>query len=116
MSAKLRLGGFAELAEQLRNLPADLAQEAGGIVTHHAENAAAQVSAEYHRHDRTGNLSSHVRVDRVTVSGAGASARVRSTARHAIMFENGTQVRHTGSGANRGAMPPFHAFVPVVVR
>jgi hypothetical protein len=32
------------------------------------------------------------------------------------MFENGTMVRHTRIGANRGAMPPGHVFVPTAIR
>lgn len=113
---RIVLNGMEEFKRALRNLPQHLAEEAGSIVARHAEAAASNVVNEYHRHDKTGNLSSHVKVDRAETSGAGARARVRSTARHAFMFENGTQIRHTGSGANRGAMPPFHVFVPIAVR
>jgi hypothetical protein len=41
---------------------------------------------------------------------------VKSTAKHAALFEIGTQARHTNIGANRGSMPPGKIFVPVVVR
>ncbi len=111
---KLTLGGFNELREALRNLPEHLAHEAGAIVTQHAEAAAAQIRNAYPA--RTGNLKRGVKVDRATVQGAGASARVRSTAKHSFIFEHGTQARHNAIGANRGAMPPGNVFVPVVVR
>lgn len=116
MSNKLMLSGFEELKAALRQLPQHLAAEAGGIVTAHAESAATRVRAAYAEHRHTGNLERGVKVDRVVVENAGAAARVRSTARHAFIFENGTQARHTGLGWNRGAMPPGHVFVPIAIR
>ena len=46
----------------------------------------------------------------------GAALIVKSTAKHAYIFENGTQVRKNAKGANRGAMPPGRVFVPTVIR
>jgi hypothetical protein len=43
-------------------------------------------------------------------------AVVKNTAPHAILFELGTQARHTKIGANRGSMPPGHVFVPRIVK
>ena len=45
-----------------------------------------------------------------------AGAIVKNRAKHAYIFENGTQARHTGLGYNRGAMPPGHVFIPEIVR
>lgn len=115
MSNKFQLGGFEELKAQLRALPTHLASEAEGIVVGHANAAAGQLRSEYPE-GPTGNLKRGVKADRVTQSGAGARARVRSTARHAHLYEYGTQARHTSEGWNRGAMPPRPTFVPVVVR
>ena len=46
----------------------------------------------------------------------GVGVVVTNTSPHAWMFENGTQVRHTRIGANRGAMPPGHVFIPEAER
>lgn len=116
MSTTLKLGGFDELRRQLQELTPHLAEEAGQIVTSHAEQAATTIRVAYHEHRKTGNLERGVKVDQAHHSGAGAVARVRSTARHASIFEYGTQARHTDIGANRGAMPPAHVFVPAVVK
>lgn len=113
-NTKLMLNGFEEFKQQLRNLPAHLAVQAGPIVVHRAEAAADQIRVNYP--ERTGKLRQGVKVDRVAIEGAGAVARVRSTAKIAFIVENGTQLRHTKEGWNRGAMPPGHYFVPVVVR
>jgi hypothetical protein len=40
------------------------------------------------------------------MSGFSAGAIVINRAKHAAIFENGTQARHTAIGANRGSMPP----------
>lgn len=115
---RLVLTGFEELKQQLRNLPTHLAEEAAGIVVAHAQTAAGNIRAAYPE-GPTGNLKRGVKVDQVEVGGrtnAGARARVRSTARHAFIYENGTQARHTDEGWNRGAMPPGNVFIPAVVR
>jgi len=44
------------------------------------------------------------------------TAKVQNTAKHAWLFENGTQARHTDLGANRGSMPPGHVFIPIIIR
>lgn len=115
MSVRVKLDGFAELREQLRNLPTHLAEEAGGIVTRHAHAAEAHIQAAYPT-GPSGNLKRGVKVDQVQVSGAAAHVRLRSTARHAHLFEFGTQARHTSLGYNRGPMPAAHVFIPTVVR
>jgi hypothetical protein len=50
---------------------------------------------------------------RVSRSGI-VSYLVRNPAKHAAIFEFGTQARHTKLGANRGSMPPGHVFLPIV--
>jgi len=115
MPNTLTIAGLAELRAQLRNLPAHLAAEAGPIVTRHATRAKDAIVEGYPT-GPTGNLKRGVKLDVIGVSGAGAVARVRSTAKHAVIFENGSQVRHTKTGANRGSMPPGRVFVPIVIR
>lgn len=46
----------------------------------------------------------------------GAAAAVKNTAKHAHLYENGTQTRQTKIGANRGAAPPGRVFVPIMIR
>lgn len=115
---ELELRGLAELYAALRRLPEELRERGGQIVTENADEAADEIRAGYTAHKHTGNLADHVKV--VKVDGAsgkyGAAAIVKSTAKHAYIFENGTQVRKNAKGANRGAMPPGHVFVPIVIR
>lgn len=114
MSARVTWDGLAELREQLRNLPADLTDEARDIVTDTANAAAAEVEAGYP--SRTGDLRSKVRVVVEHGGQFGVSVVVKNTSPLAQIFESGTQARHTALGANRGAMPPGRVFVPVMVR
>lgn len=117
MSSNNRLvfNGLAELRAELRQLPAELAGEAGEIVSGAAEGAKNDIVEAYP--ERTGNLRSRVTVSRTAGSGLyGVAAIVKNTAKHAWIFENGTQARHTDIGANRGAMPAGHVFIPAVIR
>lgn len=117
-SNRLVLEGFAELREALRKLPAELKVEAQHIVEGAANGAAAQVKGNYAR-GKTGNLIDGVYVRHSEGSTFGAGAIVVSKAKHAWLYENGTQVRHTQTGANRGVMPaapPGRAFIPVMIR
>lgn len=115
MSSRFEFRGLDELKRELRELPAELAAEAGHIVEVAADGAAADIKAEYGRHVRTGNLRDHVTVVK-EISPVSAKAIVKSTARHAQLFEFGTQARHTDIGANRGSMPAGNVFVPRIVR
>jgi hypothetical protein len=45
-----------------------------------------------------------------------AGRRIVSKSPLAFIYENGTQVRHTELGYNRGRMPPAHVFVPAMIR
>lgn len=116
MSARVRLEGLAEFRAALRALPDDLKHEAEGIVVQHATQAEQDTQAGYPT-GPTGNLKRGMRVD-VERSAFGVSARVRSTARHATIFEKGTNRRQTADGADRGRMPPAareEAFIPKVI-
>lgn len=114
MSASVTWSGLDELRAELRRLPAELAADAGAIVLKAAESAKAEIVAAYPK--RTGNLAGHVTVSASSKGLYGAGAIVRNSAKHAWIFENGTQARHTSIGANRGAMPPGHVFLPAVIR
>ena len=114
MSASIEWIGLKELIASLRELPADLTEEASGIVLGAAETAAADIASAYPV--RTGTLGDSVRVDTISGGQFGARARVRNTSKDATWFERGTTTRQTALGANRGAMPPGNVFVPRMVR
>lgn len=116
MSARVTLNGFDELRAALRALPAELTAEADHIVEGAANGAAADIMSGYGDHVVTGHLRDRVVVDHGASSAFTSKSTVKSTSPHAFMFENGTQARHTASGANRGAMPPFHVFIPAAIR
>jgi hypothetical protein len=111
---RLELVGLEELRAALRALPAELTAEAGGIVDNAGELAKSEIIQRYPK--RTGNLRDHVTVRTVNAGQFGAAVQVRSSAKHAHIYEIGTQARHNKLGANRGSMPPGNVFVPVVVR
>jgi hypothetical protein len=113
MGSRFRLDGLAELKDALTRLPADLTTEASDIVWANAAVAAQEIRDAYP--SRTNNLRNHVTVSRA--GGAfSTSAKVKNTAKHAWLFENGSQARHTDLGANRGSMPAGHVFIPVMMR
>jgi hypothetical protein len=114
MSARIVWNGLEELKEQLRNLPTELTAEAGHIVEGAANAAAADVKAAYPV--RTGNLRDHVFVSHRDKGRFSAGAVVKNTAKHAWIFENGTQARHNSIGANRGSMPPGNVFIPAMIK
>lgn len=116
MSVTLQWDGLDEFKRELFGLPEDLGAEADRIVDATANAAAEEIRAGYGSHRVTGNLQDHVFVSRLDRGKVTAARIVKNTAPHAFIFENGTQARHTDLGANRGAMPPGHVFVPVIVR
>lgn len=110
--------GLAELRAALRALPSELTGEASHIVGGSADDAATEVKAHYAR-GKTGNLINGVVVEHIDPGPFAAGAVVKSKAKQAWMYENGTQVRHTQTGANRGVMPPAkpgRAFIPTIIR
>jgi hypothetical protein len=115
---RLVLNGLAELRDALRKLPYELKADAQHIVEGAANGAAAEVKQNYVR-GKTGNLIAGVSVRHSEVGSFGAGAIVINRAKHAWIYENGTQVRHTAKGAYRGVMPPAppgRAFIPVMIK
>ena len=115
MSVSLKFEGLDVLYAELRKLPADLAAEGGHIVEGFGNRAALQIRAEYDQHRDTGDLLEGVDVVHEP-TGYGARAIVKSQAKHAHLFEDGSQMRKNSYGANRGAMPAANVFVPIMVR
>jgi hypothetical protein len=116
VASKLVLEGLTELRRELRNLPEDLAREAGVIVTAQAELAKDQIQRAYP--EKTGHLRSGITVNR-DHDRYGAAAIVRSRAKHAHLYEYGTRPRRTNAGANRGSMPQApdaNRMIPIIVR
>jgi hypothetical protein len=114
---RLVLSGLDELRMVLRNLPEDLAAEAGDIVSAHAEAAQREIVQNYPT-GPTGNLKRRVTIEqhRSTVT---TMATVRSRAPHAHFFERGTGNRRTDRGWNRGRMPEApeaQRMIPKVIR
>lgn len=111
---RIRFDGLAELRQALRNLPKRLTDEATNIVEHTAQRMKADVTSDYPE-GPTGNLKRGVVISR-SHGGFATGATVKNNAKHAFIFEHGTQVRHTDLGWNRGRMPPGRVFVPAAVR
>jgi hypothetical protein len=112
--------GLEELKAALRQLPADLADEAADIVQARTNAVVSTVKAAYHR-GPTGKLISRVS-GTVERSQFGAVAQMRSAAKHVWIYEHGTEVRqstkrgHRKAG-NRGRSPAHgEIFVETIVR
>jgi hypothetical protein len=114
MANQVVWSGLKEYRELLRNLPETLAIEAGHYAEAAANGFAVEVRQAYPR--RTGNLRKGVKISRLNKGKYATGMVVKNTAPHAVLFENGTQARHTALGANRGSMPPGHVFVPRAIR
>lgn len=118
MSARVTWSGLADLRADLRRLPAELADEARLTVESSAEAAADRIRNGYPR--RTGDLADHVKVEPVGSGPFGAGYIVKSTAKHAFIFEHGTEARHyvTVNGVKHllGKMPPGRVFIPNVIK
>jgi hypothetical protein len=115
MPNRLKIEGLDELKAALRKLPAELAAEGGGIVKDSAEGALPEIRNGYGRHRRSGSLQDKVTVSH-RASRLSATSVVKSGDKDALVFEVGSQARHTRIGANRGSMPPGNVFFPAVKR
>jgi len=114
----VKWSGLEEFKRELLNLPAHLADEAGAIVMESAQQAAKDVQSAYPK-GPTGNLKRGVTARLENRGRAGASALVKSGARHSHIFEKGTGPRKNSRGANRGRMPeaqPSQQMIPIVIR
>ncbi|MEO8680288.1 MAG: hypothetical protein ABI665_14655 [Vicinamibacterales bacterium] len=125
MSASVTWTGLEELRAELRKLPADLTAEATHLVEGAANGALADVYAAYP--SRSGNLRQHLTMSAVVTSAFGVRFVVKNTARHAWLYDNGSQTRQfieksgtphkTGAMWGRdGAEPPTHVFVKSMIR
>lgn len=116
MSNRLTFPGLDELRRDLRNLPAELAGEASGIVTAAADGAKSDIV--YPR--VTGDLADHLKIEPSSAGPFGAGVVLKNTSKLAEIFENGTEARHyvTVNGVRKttGRMPPGNIFIPAVVR
>lgn len=113
-SASLELAGLDELRAQLRALPAELTDEGNGIARATGELAIAEIVAGYPEHD--GDLKHGVNAKEQFAGRFGVAIQIRSTAKQAFWFENGTQVRHSKSHPNLGKMPAKPTFIPAMRR
>jgi hypothetical protein len=116
MSARVIWVGLDQFKAELRRLPDTLTADGDLICRRTAFAAAASVRLGYDAHTYSGNLAEHVAVIDMARARFGTAYRVRAGARHAHMFEFGTQARHTSLGWDRGAAPPGNVFVPRMQR
>jgi len=113
MSVTLKITGLEQLRADLKRLPEDLQREAAVIVQATADAMAVDVLGQYAV--KTGNLRSHVRVETTADVVGGVSSRVVSRARHAWLYERGTdgKKRSWKNGKNTGPMPAKKIFAPI---
>jgi len=105
--------GLQELIDQFTTLAQDLTQTAAPDVEAAANQAKATIYAGYPT--RTGDLKDHLAVQ-LSTEGTRTRAVVINTSPHAVIFERGTQARHTALGAFRGSMPPNPLFSATMIR
>lgn len=103
MASRLTMDGLDELRAELRGIPEKLTTRAGDIVVSHASAAKMEIELGYPV-GPTGNLRRRVSLSR-TQSKVSARAKLTSRAPHAHLVEDGTNVRRTRKGWNRGRMP-----------
>jgi hypothetical protein len=121
---EMKWSGLDALREQLRRLPADLAAEAAPIVTAAAEAAATELRGIYLAHEVSGNLANHVVLSPSNGAGQfGARVVLKSTGKHAWLFDNGSQARHyvrDGNDHKTGQMwghsAPTHVAVTTIMK
>jgi hypothetical protein len=114
---RIELVGLQAFKAALRNLPDELVQEGNDIVREASTRAASDVQNSYPE-GPTGNLRRGVTREE-DHSSFGVSIVVKSRAKHAWIFENGTGQRTTRNGSNRGRMPAAsrdQRMIPVVIR
>jgi len=116
MGNRFVFDGLAELKAALRALPAELTREASNIIDASANSAAVEMRTEYGKHNVTGEIQGAVGVAHVDAGKYSAGAVVKNSSKLAVIFENGSQARHTALGADRGSMPAAHVFVPIMMR
>jgi hypothetical protein len=113
MSSTLTIQGLTDLRTALRELPRALLAEARAIVEDTAEEAISEMRGLYPRF--TGNLREGLTIEH-RGSQVGTATIVRNKAKHAMIFERGTEARHTKDGWNRGRMPAGKVFIPTAMK
>jgi bacteriophage HK97-gp10 putative tail-component len=113
VSLTLKFDGLEEFKADLRRLPSHLADRAADIIENAAEEAKSSIYQAYPR--RTGHLREGLSVEH-SRSAFGAVSIVRNKAKHAFIFEVGTETRKTSLGAVKGRMPPGHVFVRITMQ
>lgn len=115
MSARVWFSGLEEFKADLRKLPRELADKGAYIIRHRAVEAMTEIDAKYQNLKyparSTGNLRKGLQITEEP-STFGMKVVLRNTAKHAFIYENGTETRETAAGWDRGKMPPARVFVP----
>lgn len=114
MAARVTWSGLSEQIEEWRRLPEAFSTEAEHIQQEEANAAAFSIRTRYPA--RTGDLRKGVVIRRFLRKAGHVVYDVKNVAKHATIFELGTQARHTKIGANRGSMPPGHVFYPIALQ
>ena len=137
MANRITWDGLDVLTKALQLLPVHLRDEAASVIHDAATGALEEIRAAYPEGPK-GNLKKGLKLTlRVSGSGPGgditpgmgvefgAAGIVKNSAKHAWIFEHGTQARYVSElppgrvknfGYRRGAMPPGRVFIPIVVR
>lgn len=135
---RIQWEGLAELRELLRKLPAELRGEGSAIVNAWARQAFEEIYKSYpigpgSKRYAGGNLRKGLSIstgdthsESVGKGGNfGYSVLIKNRAKHAWIFENGSEARRVSRkvpgragnfGTSRGSMPPGRVFVPIVIR
>ena len=110
--AKPAFDGLIEMIDDLRRMPTEIEKAASWHVQEAAETMASEVRGEYPT--VTGNLARGVRVTRVNAF----RAIVRSTARHAWLYEKGSVARRHASGkvGRQDARGDAEVFIPAAIK
>lgn len=117
MSVTFQYEGLSELLAALRDLPQELMGEAQSIVTLATLRAATAVRSAYPEGVLRSGVSTSFYRDNVTVIGKVRSgARSKGARSLALLWEIGSEARHTAFGANRGRMPAHHTMLPIINR
>ena len=116
-SFAFRFDGLEELKDALKMLPDELVDEATSIIRFQSLAAAGAIRAGYARKIKgqarsTGKLMAGVVVEATDSGRYGVKYVVLNKARHAHLFEWGTEARHSDTHDTLGRMPPGNVFVP----
>ena len=108
MSVSFEIRGLDALIRDLQQLPTALKGDATTIVIDAAQKAHAEIVAAYPV--VTGNLQRGVKVTVEAIGPHGVSAKVRSSAPHAWLYEHGR------SRWGQISDPPVPVFIPTLMR